>query len=258
MTTAEGLDQVADMCRQAQRILFVTGAGISADSGLPTYRGIGGLYDDSQTADGIPIEVALSGQMMAERPDITWKYLAEIEANCRGAGPNLAHRALVRFEQELERVMVFTQNVDGLHRAAGTVELLEIHGTLHRLRCTDCARSRTVEDYRGLQLPPACPHCGGSLRPDVVLFGEELPQRGLSRLEHALDGGFDMVFSIGTTSVFPYVAAPVWWAQRMGWKSVEINPGESEVSALVDVRLRMGAAAALGEICKRLGWHGVE
>ena len=120
MTSAALLDQVATLCRDARSILFVTGAGISADSGLPTYRGIGGLYDDSHTEDGIPIEVALSGQMMAERPDITWKHLAEIESNCRGAGPNLAHRAIARFEAEKARVLVFTQNVDGLHHKAGS------------------------------------------------------------------------------------------------------------------------------------------
>ncbi|MCB1888762.1 MAG: NAD-dependent deacylase [Rhodocyclaceae bacterium] len=256
MSIESDLDRVAELCRAARRILFVTGAGISADSGLPTYRGIGGLYDDAHTEDGIPIEVALSGQMMARRPDITWKHLAEIEANCRGAGPNGAHRAIARFEREKDKVLVFTQNVDGLHRAAGSEQVLEIHGTLHRLRCIDCVRSRTVEDYRGLEIPPACPHCGGNLRPDAVLFGEELPEQGLRRLEAALADGFDLVFSIGTTSVFPYVAAPVWWAQRMGWPSVEINPGDSEVSALVDVRLQIGAVDAFAGLGRRLGWSG--
>ncbi len=258
MTPDPLLDRAAELCRSARRILFVTGAGISADSGLPTYRGIGGLYDDAHTEDGIPIEVALSGRMMAERPDITWKHLAEIEANCRGAGPNLAHRAIARLEREKDKVLVFTQNVDGLHRAAGSLEVLEIHGTLHRLRCVDCARSRIVEDYRGLSLPPPCPHCGGSIRPDVVLFGEELPEAGLRRLEEALAEGFDLVFTIGTTSVFPYVAAPVWWASRMGWPTIEINPGESEVSALVDLRLRIGAAQAFAELGERLGWGAMD
>ena len=87
-----------------------------------------------------------------------------------------------------------------------------------------------------------------------MLFGEELPVDGLQRLEQALAGGFDLVFTIGTTSVFPYVAAPVWWAARMGWPTVEINPGDSEVSDLVDVRLRLGAADAFAELGVRLGW----
>ncbi|MCB1918035.1 MAG: NAD-dependent deacylase [Rhodocyclaceae bacterium] len=254
MSADSELDHVARLCERAQRILFVTGAGISADSGLPTYRGIGGLYEDAHTEEGLPIEVALSGRMMAERPDIAWKYLSQIEANCRGAGPNRSHQAIARLEREKQRGMVFTQNVDGLHRAAGSTEVLEIHGTLHRLRCTDCQSSRTVEDYHGLALPPACPRCGGRLRPDVVLFGEALPQAGLRQLEGALAEGFDLVFTVGTTSVFPYVAAPVWWASRMGWPTVEINPGESEVSGIVDVRLRMAAAEAFAAIGLRLGW----
>lgn len=246
------LDQVAALCRQAGPILFITGAGISADSGLPTYRGIGGLYDRSLTDEGLSIEQALSGPLFAVRPDITWKYLAEIEANCRGAGPNAAHRAIAQLERMHPGSLVFTQNVDGLHRAAGSRDLLEIHGTLHRLRCTECDRSREVADYAGLALPPACPACGGLLRPDVVLFGEELPLAGLQRLERALEQGFDLVFSIGTTSVFPYIAGPVLWAAQAGIPTVEINPGQSAVSNLVDYRLELGAAAALEALMARL------
>jgi len=246
------LDRVAALCAAAGPILFVTGAGISADSGLPTYRGIGGLYERDLTAEGLAIEEALSGPVFAVRPDITWKYLAEIEANCRGAGPNAAHRAIAELERRHPGSLVFTQNVDGLHRAAGSRNLLEIHGTLHRLRCVECERSREVADYAGLALPPACPVCGGLLRPDVVLFGEELPLAGLQRLERALERGFDLVFSIGTSSAFPYVAAPVLWALEAGVPSVEINPGRSEVSHLVDYRLQLGAAEAMAALMARL------
>ena len=103
----------------ARRILFITGAGLSADSGLPTYRGLGGLYHDRLTEEGLTIEQALSGRTLSQRPDITWKYLAEIEANCRGAQPNAAHRLIAALEQEKDSVWVLTQNIDGLHRAAG-------------------------------------------------------------------------------------------------------------------------------------------
>lgn len=251
MTDRPQLDEVADLCRQAERILFVTGAGMSADSGLPTYRGIGGLYHDRHTDDGMPIEVALSGPMLLARPALTWKYLAEIEAACRGAEPNAGHYAIVELERRKARVIVLTQNVDGLHRAAGSRELIEIHGSLHRLLCTECGRGRPVEDYRGMQLPPGCPVCGGLMRPDVVLFGEDLPMQPLLRLEHALEAGFDMVFSVGTTSVFPYIAAPVRWARRAGVPTVEINPGESAVSGIVDFRIRARAAEVLPSLAAR-------
>jgi NAD-dependent deacetylase len=246
------LDQVAGLCATARRMLFVTGAGISADSGLPTYRGIGGLYEEALTAEGLRIEEALSGPVFARRPEITWKYLAQIEHNCRGARPNAAHFAIAELQRRCPGSLVFTQNVDGLHRAAGSDGLIEIHGRLHQLRCTECGASREVGDFSGLSFPPACPRCGGLVRPDVVLFGEDLPLQPLLRLEHALEVGFDLVFSIGTTSVFPYIAAPVVWARRAGVPAVEINPGASEVAELVDFRLRMGAAAAFTEIMSRL------
>lgn len=245
------LEEVARLCATARRVLFVTGAGISADSGLPTYRGIGGLYDSSVTEEGFAIEDALSGAMMAERPEITWKYLAQIEANCRGARPNAAHEAIAWLEAK-SRVTVLTQNVDSLHRAAGSRDVIEIHGTLHRLRCSDCGWRQAVPDYEGLPIPPACRECGGRLRPDVVLFGEALPIDAVNRLIATLEAGTDLVFSIGTTSVFPYIAAPVLEAVRRGIPTVEINPGESNVSECVDTRLRMGAAAALGAIRRRL------
>lgn len=252
MSDPETLDAVAALIRQARRILFITGAGLSADSGLPTYRGIGGLYDDKLTDHGMPIEKALSGQMMASRPEVSWTYLKQIEANCRGAQPNAAHHAIARLVAERPGSMVFTQNVDGFHREVGTANLVEIHGNLHTLVCTECGRSRMVPDYAGLQIPPACPTCGGIVRPDVVLFGEDLPRDGILRLEHMLADGVDLVMSVGTSSLFPYIAGPVVWAAQQGVPTVEINPGQTPVSALVRHRLRMGAASALGELLARL------
>jgi NAD-dependent deacetylase len=245
------LDEVAGLCRAARRILFVTGAGISADSGLPTYRGIGGLYNGSTTDEGHAIEDALSGEMFRARPEITWKYIAQIEANCRGARPNAAHETIAWLADRAD-VTVLTQNIDGLHRAAGTRDPIEIHGTLHRLRCNACDWHGEVADYAGLAIPPVCPACGGLLRPEVVLFGEALPPVAVQRLVRALEEGFDLVFSVGTTSVFPYIAAPIAEALRRGVPTVEINPGESKVSHYVDHRLRLGAAEALAGLRRRL------
>jgi NAD-dependent deacetylase len=249
------LDRVAALMAPARRILFITGAGISADSGLPTYRGIGGLYHERLTDEGLTIEEALSGHMMARRPEVAWKYLAEIERNCRGARPNAAHHIIAALEHEKAAVWVLTQNVDGLHRAAGSTKLIEIHGAVHRLRCTACHHRREVADFAGLSIPPECPACGAVLRPDVVLFGEMLPERELARLEGVLDEGVDVVVSIGTTSIFPYIAGPVWWAREEGVPTVEINPGDTEVSHLVTVRLRMRAAEAMTELWRRLHPH---
>lgn len=247
------VSKVARLLTQARSALFITGAGMSADSGLPTYRGIGGLYDSGASEEGMPIEVLLSGQLFARRPDLTWKYLATIERACRGAAPNRGHEVLALLEGRLPRCVVLTQNVDGFHHRAGSREVIEIHGNLHELVCTACPWRERVADYGALTIPPACPRCGAVVRPDVVLFGEMLPDEAVDRLERELATGFDAVFTIGTTSVFPYIAAPVSLARAKGVPTVEINPDESEVSDLVDIRIRAGARDALDAVWDELG-----
>jgi NAD-dependent deacetylase len=248
------LDVVADQLGSARRVLFITGAGISADSGLPTYRGIGGLYNGTATEDGMRIEEALSGGVFARHPEITWKYLAQIEHNCRAAGPNAAHHAIAWLEQHLPGVLVFTQNVDGLHKKAGSKNVIEIHGDLHHLCCTRCAWQTEVENLEGWPMPPFCPVCQHVVRPQVVLFGESLPEEAMERFLDELDRGFDLVFSIGTSSVFPYIAEPVVWAAQTGIPTVEINPGHTVLSDIVEHRLPLGAATAMSLLIERLTW----
>jgi NAD-dependent deacetylase len=242
----------AELLAPAQSMLFVTGAGISADSGLPTYRGVGGLYDDGGTDDGLPIEVCLSGGMFRRDPAKTWKYIRQIEQACRGAKPNRAHEHIAALERTRERVWVLTQNVDGLHAAAGTKNLIAIHGDVHFLLCTACSWRREVSDYADLEPLPRCPDCNAVVRPKVVLFDEMLPIDALASLRRELERGFDAVVVIGTTAVFPYIAAPVELASSFGKPTIEINPGDSKVSALVDVRIRLGAALAMDALCDAL------
>lgn len=239
--------RIAEELRRARRVLFVTGAGISADSGLPTYRGIGGLYNDQTTEDSFSIETALSGSMLETNPAITWKYLHQIEHSCRGARFNDAHAIIAEWQDHFE-VCVLTQNIDGFHRDAGSRNLIEIHGDIHDIHCTRCDYAATVSDYSDLNLPPACPRCHALVRPRVVLFGEVLPTPAIQQLYRELDQGFDLVFSIGTTSVFPYIAGPVVQANQMGIPTVEINPGETNVTRFVDYKLAAGAAVSLRAI----------
>ena len=246
------LDEIAACLGRAKRVLFITGAGVSADSGLPTYRGVSGLYNGEHTEDGLSIEDALSGEVFALRPDITWKYLAQIEETCRGARPNAAHLAIAELERRLERVTVFTQNVDGLHRLAGSHEVIEIHGNLQELLCTGCDFTESVADLSGHQLPPLCPACGSVLRPNIVLFGEALPEVAMGCFLRALDEGFDMVFTIGSSGVFPYISEPVVWAAQNGIPTVEINPLRTRLSGIVDHHLALGAAEAMTAILERL------
>jgi len=239
--SAAAIEQLADMVRRAERALFITGAGISADSGLPTYRGVGGLYDDAATDEGVPIEVALSGPMFRAQPAVTWKYIHQIETACRGAGPNPAHDVIAALQTTMPGLWVLTQNVDGFHHRAGSPRVIPIHGDVHALSCTACGWQQRVPDYATLGPLPRCPQCEAVVRPDVVLFGEMLPSAHVDALHQQSSLGFDLVVSIGTTSAFPYIAAPVLNAAAQGADTVEINPGRTEVSDFV--RLKIAARA---------------
>lgn len=239
--------EVAGQLRERRRLLFITGAGLSAESGLPTYRGIGGLYSNTETEHGMPIEAALSGSVFRTRPEITWHYIARLEQAVRGAQPNAAHAIIAVLEAHHD-VVVLTQNVDGFHRAAGSTRVIDIHGDCHRLICTRCDHREVRKDYVGLTIPPSCPRCGAVIRPDVVLFEELLPQAKLRELDRELARGFDAYFTIGTTSVFPYIAQPIIDAARSRKLRVEINPEPTEVSKLINVTFRCGAARALQAI----------
>ena len=250
-STEDDIGRIVEILARSRSLLFITGAGISADSGLPTYRGIGGLYNVEHPEEGIPIEDILSGGMIRRRPELTWKYLGQIEQAARGARFNRAHQVIAEMESHFERVWTLTQNIDGLHRQASAKNVLEIHGSLHDLLCTQCEWHQTVADYAALNLPPRCPQCQAILRPGVVLFGETLPCETVELLYSQLDVGFDAVFSIGTTSVFPYIAGPVESASRRGWATIEINPAVTRVSRLVDIKLSMRAAEAMDSIWTR-------
>ena len=239
--------RVRAFLEEPRRLLFITGAGLSAESGLPTYRGIGGLYESSGTEHGIPVEVALSGPMFRRQPHITWQHIAQLERAVRGAKPNAAHTMIAELEKNHE-VVVLTQNVDGFHHRAGSTRVIDIHGDCHRLACTGCDHRELREDYEGLEIPPLCPRCQSVIRPEVVLFEEMLPSDKLVELARELRQGFDAYFSIGTTSVFPYIAQPMLDARRAGRLSIEINPGETEVSELVELKFRCGAVRALQAI----------
>ncbi len=238
---------VAAAIKRAERVAIFTGAGISAESGLPTYRGVGGLYNDMTVDEGLPIEEVLSGGMFARSPEITWKYIAEIERACRGAAANDAHRAILALEAVAE-VWVITQNVDGFHRDAGSANVIELHGNLADLACTQCDANFTVRDYAELSIPPICDRCAGMMRPSVVLFGEMLPDAAVTEYDRIFRAGFDLIFAIGTTAGFPYIYEPIAQASRQGVTTVEINPDETPLSNVVTHRFTSGAGVALKSI----------
>jgi NAD-dependent deacetylase len=245
------IEQVVKLLKNCKSILFITGAGISADSGLPTYRGIGGLYNDKLTEDGIPVEMALAGETLERRPEITWKYLSQIEKNCRSARFNRGHEVIAEMEKHFERVWVLTQNIDGFHDAAGSRNIIDIHGDMHKLVCTKCGWRSTIKDFSEIDIPPLCPKCKKIARPEVVFFGEMLPYDKLQVLSRELRRGFDIYFSVGTTSVFPYIQQPFFYAKSCGRPTVEINPTDTEISHIVDIKISLRAKEALEAIWSR-------
>lgn len=247
----DAFDAAAAALGRARRVLVLTGAGMSAASGLPTYRGIGGLYNDMVIDEGMPIEEILHAYTFARDPALTWKYIAQIERACRGGKPNAGHYLLARWDEHFD-LHVVTQNVDGFHRAAGSRNVVELHGTLADLRCCACERGYALHEFDLDCLPPRCLSCDGLVRPAVVLFGEMLPALAVARYERELEQGFDVVIAVGTTAGFPYIHTPVIEARRRGALTIEINPDETLLSAEVDVRLGVDACSALEILDRRL------
>src|SRR5215471_17533161 len=168
----ESLAQAVPVLRRAQYVGVLTGAGVSAESGIATFRGAGGLWE------GQPIEDVATPYAFRRDPGLVWRFYNQRRSNLREVKPNPGHHALSRLEARLggERFALITQNVDGLHRAAGSRHVLELHGSLARVRCTGCDAVEDLPD-EALDALPRCRGCGALLRPDVVWFGEMLPER---------------------------------------------------------------------------------
>ena len=229
----------------------ITGAGISSESGVRTYRGKGGIYDDP--VEGERTVEALSGPTFRRDPARTWRVIRDLLAQAWDAKPNPGHLALARIEARVERFSLLTQNVDGLHAAAGSRNVIDIHGDVRRLRCEVCGKRRTVHSPDDLAVLPVCA-CGAPLRPDVVLFGEMLPLDRVARLRRDFyDDVPDLVILAGTSALFPYVAEPVLLARATGKLTVEVNPEATELSDAVDYSLRGPGGELLPALAEALG-----
>ncbi|MEZ6196602.1 MAG: Sir2 family NAD-dependent protein deacetylase [Planctomycetota bacterium] len=232
-------DDLRRRLRDVRSAAVVTGAGISAESGIRTYRGRGGIYDDPASGDAT-IE-ALSGTTLVTDPDRTWRVIADLARQARDARPNPAHLALAELERRLDHCVVLTQNVDGLHREAGSENLIEIHGRITDLACMGCDRRETrgAEELADLTGTPLCADCGGLLRPGVVLFGEMLPLDAVAAIHREIyQKPADLTLVVGTSALFPYVTEPVHVARAEGRLTVEIDPAPTALSGHVDHALR--------------------
>lgn len=248
LSDEEYFDLAKTLLRQAKSVLIITGAGISADSGLPTYRGIGGLYNEA-APDGTPIQAAISGVTLHQRPALVWHHLTALERLSRVALPNAGHLAIAEYQRMNPNCWLMTQNIDGLHLRAGSPaeRVLEVHGSVREASCMACdeqyAWPENISSEKG---PSPCTSCGGQIRPAVVLFGEMLPEN-IQRTLHSkiLGGSFDVVLSVGTSFAFPYIKRPLTKARGNGGFCIEVNSGRSAAEGLAHTVIRASAAEVL-------------
>ena len=226
--------------RQARHVVVLTGSGISAESGVPTFR-------DAQTglwSKFKPEELA-TPEAFERNPKLVWEWYAWRRELVAQAQPNPGHLALAELEGRVPQFTLITQNVDGLHQRAGSLNVIELHGNITRTKCSE--EDVVVESWECRELPPRCPHCGGRLRPDVVWFGEMLPPDAVERAV-AASRSSDFFLSIGTSTLVHPAASLPFEALRHDSTVVEINP---DATPLTD-RARYALAGPAGKILPAL------
>jgi NAD-dependent protein deacetylase/lipoamidase len=234
---------VADL-RAARRVAVLTGAGVSAESGVPTFRGPGGLWEQFR------IEEVATPEAFSRNPRRVWEFYEARRRVVRTALPGAAHRSLAAMEGMFEDFLLATQNVDGLHARAGSRRLVELHGSLSRSRCVSCAVCiEGLEPYP--HLPPACPSCGGLLRPDVVWFGELLPAAAWSCADSAARGA-EVFLVVGTSAEVHPAAGLALSAAGSGAAVYEINPEPTALPLGLATAIRAPAGRVLPEILASL------
>jgi NAD-dependent deacetylase len=235
------------------RVLVITGAGVSAESGIPTFRGKDGYWRNLN-----PAELA-TPKAFAKDPKLVWEWYRERRERIRAAQPNPAHEAIARLAAEALEFLLVTQNVDDLHTRAESAgrrlpqdKIVQIHGDIFVTRCSRCdfGRRDLREDEKEIS---ECPDCGALVRPGVVWFGESLDSREIESVETYLDGGAcNVVIVAGTTATFGYI---VDWATRAAGRNgrlIEVNPEQTSLSQFATQHIREPAGIALPKLVKKL------
>lgn len=224
----------------ARKVLVLTGAGVSAESGVPVFRGGG----QSAIWKGMPFDVISSARMVQRDLAAVWEWFDYRRDLLQTLKPNPAHRALAHWQDLFDEFTLVTQNVDGLHQAAGSRSVVELHGNIWRARCTNCEAERNLHEEKTRERPPACLECGEAMRPDVVLFGEMLPA-GAFEYAARKASECELCFVVGTSAaVYPAAALPEI-AHAAGAYVVEVNPERTPHADFCDESLNGKAGEIL-------------
>jgi len=233
------LEMVKALLDGSRRVVVLTGAGISAESGVPTFRGRDGLWKNHR-----PEDLARPDAFEAH-PELVWEFYNWRRRLVAGCEPNPAHRALAELERVLPNFLLITQNVDGLHARAGSQKLVQMHGSLWQVKCTVCTHAR--EDFGELPDLPECPVCGHLLRPGVVWFGEPLVP-GVLRIAIDKVSKADVFLAVGTSGLVQPAASFHQLAKDHGAVTVEVNLEPTPVSGFMDFALHGPAGEILPEL----------
>jgi len=239
------IEIAAAKIREAKSLAILTGAGVSKPSGVPTFRGQDGLWKNYRAED------LATPEAFSRDPELVWQWYEMRRSGIAKCLPNAAHRVIADWSRNRPEVHVITQNIDGLHEAAGTRDVIRLHGTLWMLRCVaDCGEPRWEEASPLPKLPPRCMRCGALERPDVVWFGEPLPDMEI--LQATLATRSDVFLSVGTSSLVYPAANLLPLAKEGGAYTIEINPAATGHSSIVDLAVAESADEALPAIDKLL------
>jgi NAD-dependent deacetylase len=229
--------------RRAQRVVVLTGAGISAESGVPTFRDVqSGLWQQFKPED------LATPEAFHRNPRLVWEWYESRREKVRAVDPNAGHRALVDLAKRFAEFTLVTQNVDGLHQRSGSRGVIELHGNIMRTKCFEEGVIVAEWTHTG-ETPPRCPRCNAFLRPDVVWFGEELPAEAIHTAMRASDG-CDLFLAVGTSSVVYPAAMLPEMALRRGASVIEVNPDETPLTASASYSLRGPAGEILPELAR--------
>jgi NAD-dependent deacetylase len=237
------VEEAGRWLRDARSICALTGAGISAESGIPTFRGTGGLWRQFRAED------LATPQAFAHDPKLVWEWYDWRRGIIAAAQPNPGHFALAELEQRGPHFTLVTQNVDELHRRAGSRNVLEVHGSMWTSRCTGCGVEQHDNRVPLPELPPECEECRALLRPGVVWFGEGLPRDVWDNAQQAAEKA-EVLLVIGTSAVVYPAASLVPLARAAGARVIEINVDETPLSSSVDIALRGPSGEILPQLIR--------